>query len=566
MKRRTKVTTSVLAAMAVSVTGVGLATRSGASATTNTSTSTSTPTEQPSAASSTKKSTKVERRKLTEEDRYDGTLKFKDKRNLTAPAGASGSGTSKTVTKIVDKGATLQRGDVAYELDANPTVVMYGDQPMYRSLSDASSVGTDIRQLEENLVNLGYDPDGSIVVDNTFDGNTAAAVKEWEQDLGVETDGVIDQSDVLFLPGSVVVSDTKVGVGEAINNGSPLMDVIVTEQTANVVSPVDGEVGNVNVEAQPAAGSVLYEVDDVPVVTLIGGTPITRDLAEGDTGTDVELLQENLVAMGYTGDGDNTSTDTSDCTDESSDDSTDDTTPSTDNTSDDCGDTTSGDSTSDVLEVNGDFDAATLSAVKEMQFSVGQEVDGKVNRSEVAVIPQGYSIIWRFDTSTESDNEVEINTNEQVLGLQRTERVVEVEVDLADQSKLSVGTKVRIAIPGTEDASGTVRSVSSVATNGGGDGTAVEDTTVTVTIAVDLEITIDQVETPVDVYVERILADDVLVVPVAALVSLSEGGFAVELTGPSGGSLVKVETGEYADNFVEITGDGIVEGVEVKLP
>jgi hypothetical protein len=52
----------------------------------------------------------------------------------------------------------------------------------------------------------------------------------------------------------------------------------------------------------------------------------------------------------------------------------------------------------------------------------------------------------------------------------------------------------------------------------------------------------------------------VLAVPVGALVALSEGGYAVQLTG---NRLVAVETGMFAKGMVEVTGDGIAEGDEV---
>jgi len=46
-----------------------------------------------------------------------------------------------------------------------------------------------------------------------------------------------------------------------------------------------------------------------------------------------------------------------------------------------------------------------------------------------------------------------------------------------------------------------------------------------------------------------------LAVPVRALLALSEGGYAVEVTGGSGGHhLVAVKLGTFADGYVAVTG------------
>ena len=62
------------------------------------------------------------------------------------------------------------------------------------------------------------------------------------------------------------------------------------------------------------------------------------------------------------------------------------------------------------------------------------------------------------------------------------------------------------------------------------------------------------------VLVEREAARDVLAVPVAALVALAEGGYALERVAADGTtSLVGVEIGTIVDGIVEVTGD-VAEG------
>ena len=71
-------------------------------------------------------------------------------------------------------------------------------------------------------------------------------------------------------------------------------------------------------------------------------------------------------------------------------------------------------------------------------------------------------------------------------------------------------------------------------------------------------------EAPVDVVVETSRAEDVLAVPVQALLALAEGGYALEVVEGGGGThLVGIETGAFADGFVEVSGGGVADGVEV---
>ena len=71
---------------------------------------------------------------------------------------------------------------------------------------------------------------------------------------------------------------------------------------------------------------------------------------------------------------------------------------------------------------------------------------------------------------------------------------------------------------------------------------------------------------PVTVSVTRETRENVLTVPVDALLALAEGGYGVELvTGDGASRLVGVETGLFADGRVEVTGE-IAEGDEVLVP
>ncbi len=73
-------------------------------------------------------------------------------------------------------------------------------------------------------------------------------------------------------------------------------------------------------------------------------------------------------------------------------------------------------------------------------------------------------------------------------------------------------------------------------------------------------------QAPVDVHVERNRAEEVLVVPVNALLALAEGGYAVEVDEGGTRHLVAVEVGLFAEGMVEVTGAQLAEGTAVVVP
>ncbi len=159
---------------------------------------------------------------------------------------------SGVVTDVVPAGVTVEQGDVLYRVNGEPVVVMYGDIPAYRTLRDLSEdmTGTDVLQLEEALVALGYDPDSVASVDEEFTDFTATMVERWQEDLGVEETGEVALGDVIFIPEASEILSVNVAVGDSVNAGQP-------------------------------------------IVTILTGDPLQGD--------DVFQLEEALVALGYEG-------------------------------------------------------------------------------------------------------------------------------------------------------------------------------------------------------------------------------------------------------------------------
>jgi hypothetical protein len=71
---------------------------------------------------------------------------------------------------------------------------------------------------------------------------------------------------------------------------------------------------------------------------------------------------------------------------------------------------------------------------------------------------------------------------------------------------------------------------------------------------------------PVDVNFVSSKRENVLAVPVVALLALPQGGFGVEIVDGSETRIVAVKTRMFAAGQVEVSGKGIAEGVRVGVP
>jgi peptidoglycan hydrolase-like protein with peptidoglycan-binding domain len=98
---------------------------------------------------------------------------------------AAGSGGAELVTRAPEASTDLAEGDAFMETNGHPVFALQGDRPMYRELGPGDS-GDDVRQLEEALARLGFDPGP---VDGVYDGLSGAAVDRWYAAAGYTAQG-----------------------------------------------------------------------------------------------------------------------------------------------------------------------------------------------------------------------------------------------------------------------------------------------------------------------------------------------------------------------------------------
>jgi uncharacterized protein (UPF0333 family) len=268
-------------------------------------------------------------------------------------------------------------------------------------------------------------------------------------------------------------------------------------------------------------GEVLYAVGGQPVALLVGSTPAYRTLVAGISGPDALELNNDLVALGYG---------------------------------------------AATLQGSPVFSAATAAAVMKLQAHLGVTQSGVLTMDQVMFLPSAARI-----TAVSATLGAAAQAGAAVATATSTTREVVVALDATQQASVKVGDQVTITLPDTSTTPGVVSTVGTVATAPSGDG---QGAPTTPTIEVDVTPTdpaatgaLDQA--PVLVAITTASVTDALVVPVAALLALTGGGYAVEVIAADGThQLVGVTLGLFddADGLVQITGSAVHAGSRVVVP
>jgi multidrug efflux system membrane fusion protein len=149
----------------------------------------------------------VTRRTLSESSTVDGTLGYGTTLELYDRLAG-------TFTWLPPVGAVIGRGGTLWRIDDLPIVLMYGSVPAYRALKQGVSEGPDVTELNENLIDLGFDPYGAITELEEFGEATAAAVRRWQKAEGLPESGEVELGRVVFAPGARRVTALHVALGQ----------------------------------------------------------------------------------------------------------------------------------------------------------------------------------------------------------------------------------------------------------------------------------------------------------------------------------------------------------------
>jgi peptidoglycan hydrolase-like protein with peptidoglycan-binding domain len=161
----------------------------------------------------------VARQDLSGQTKVDGTLGYAGSAVVQSPLAGR-------ITWLPTVGTVVRRGGTLLSVDNRPVQLFYGPKPAWRDLSVGVDDGPDIRQLEQNLVALGYDPDHQVTVDDHYSWATKAAVKRWQKARGLAQTGTFTTAmPAVYLPWAARVNTLSGSVGGQAAPGGPVYAV-----------------------------------------------------------------------------------------------------------------------------------------------------------------------------------------------------------------------------------------------------------------------------------------------------------------------------------------------------
>jgi hypothetical protein len=160
----------------------------------------------------------VERGELSSIVSQDGTLTYRARSDGSPYSAINRAGG--IYTELPDEGDRVDCGDAFYRVDDDPVLLLCGTVPAYRDL-DIGDQGNDVRQLNRNLHELGYDADADIDPDDSdFSWKTGEALNKLQDDKGSDATGALGIDDAVFLPKAARISKVTAELGGSAKPGA----------------------------------------------------------------------------------------------------------------------------------------------------------------------------------------------------------------------------------------------------------------------------------------------------------------------------------------------------------
>jgi hypothetical protein len=502
--------------------------------------------------------TAIQKGDLAKKEEYNGTLRQTDSRVLNSPM-------SGVVTFVPKEGTIINFGEVLFAVDNKPVILVEGETPFYRTLDLNSDPGPDVFQLERALVFLGYAAE-DFVPDETFDETTSNMLNALYIDYKIETKSETTPSEQV----AINLKQTEVdNIEDAISDGGTTLtevnskkktledlqkDSVTTLAEVNSKKKtLDDAIENSTKEnAAWQAATNLIE-DYYQQIDLLKDLTNPRTIAKSQETRDEEIknyedLIEEQKRIREMEEGEGSVVDGAEALAiENAQKAYDDALKSYNE---------GVDQESELAKAKEELDELKLSAKSET-FS-----PTNAYASKTAIIVGSYI----------SDVGSAVTLNSPLYNISSIGIEVVFQVDATDQETVSLGDSVEIELPTDERVPTVITFIDQVVTQT----QAGEFIEVTLEVLNPEEIeAYDQA--PVKVFVTTEISENVLYVPVNALLALAEGGYALEIydgeldgvtfEGESGvdTSYVAVEIGVFTDGFVEVKGN-ISEGQTVVVP
>ncbi len=480
----------------------------------------------------------VKKGDLAKKEEYNGTLRQTDSKVLNSPM-------SGVVTFVPKEGTIINFGEVLFAVDNKPVILVEGATPFYRTLDLNSDAGPDVLQLEEALVFLGYAAEG-FIPDETFDETTSDMLNTLYVDYKIDTKSEITPSEQVAI--NLKKAEVE-NIEETISDGGTTL-----AQVNDKKKKLDDakEAATEESAAWKAADTAIDNANQSITLLNDDTNPQTKEkIANGTRDSEIEDLEQEIEKQKRIKNLEKGKESGIDATEvlaiETAQKAYDDT----------------------LKNYNEGVDqAAELAKAKEeleeLELASRSETFSPTNAyaSKTPIIVGSYI----------NDVGSAVVLNSSLYNISSIGIEVVFQVDATDQETVSLGDSVEIELPTDERVPTVITFIDQVVTQT----QAGEFIEVTLEVLNPEEIeAYDQA--PVKVFVTTEISENVLYVPVNALLALAEGGYALEVydgeldsgtfEGESGvdTSYVAVEIGVFTDGFVEVKGN-ISEGQIVVVP
>ena len=500
----------------------------------------------------------IQKGDLEKKEEYNGTLRQTDSKILNSPM-------SGVVTFIPKEGTIINFGEVLFAVDNKPVILIEGRTPFYRTLDLNSDPGPDILQVEKALVSLGYALE-DFVPDEIFDETTSNMLNMLYVDYKIETKSEITSTEQVAI--NLKESEVE-NIEVLIKDGGTTLTFVndkkkklddLTENSLTSLTELNDKKKKLDdakdtATEESAAWNVANNlVEDYYVqITLLKDLTNPKTLAKSSTERETEIKEfEDLIEeqkrVRDLEEGKESGI----------------------NATEALAIETAQKAYDDALKSYNDGidQAAELSKAKEeleqLRLSSRSETFSPTNAyaSKTPIILGSYI--------NETGSAVVLNSplyNISSIGIE-----VVFQVDATDQETVSLGDSVEIELPTDERVPTVITFIDQVVTQ-----TQAGDFIEVILDVLNPESIEVYDQAPVKVFVTTEVSENVLYVPVNALIALAEGGYAVEIfSGDIEGEIfngdsetdttyVAVEIGVFTDGFVEIIGN-IQKGQLVVVP
>ena len=169
----------------------------------------------------------VKRRSLASRTAVNGTLEYAGSYGIVNQA-------SGTATWLPSSGRIVRRGRVLYRVAGRPVVLLYGRVPAFRALK-RGMIGRDVRQLNANLVALGYATPAALdPASPSFGWETKVALERFQAALGVKETGTLALGQAVFMPRALRITKVTATLGATVAPGAVIAQASSTARRVAV--------------------------------------------------------------------------------------------------------------------------------------------------------------------------------------------------------------------------------------------------------------------------------------------------------------------------------------------